>query len=159
MQLIKLGLALTVILFASGCATITRGTTEAFVIESQPPGGEARLSTGETCKTPCTLEKKRKHNFTIDLEKEGYEPVSVAVVSQVAGAGAAGMAGNVVFGGLIGAGVDAGTGATKELRPNPVQVTLAPLAAAADTTAGGAVAMKENEVGDGEEPLVIEKRY
>jgi len=158
MQLIKLGLALTVILFASGCATITRGTTEAFVIESEPPGAEVRLSTGETCETPCTLEKKRKHNFTIDLEKEGYEPVSVSVVSQVAGAGAAGMAGNVVFGGLIGAGVDAGTGATKELKPNPVEVTLVPLAATAETTGGGGGAMKENELGE-EEPLVIEKRY
>lgn len=34
------------------------------------------------------------------------------------------MAGNVVFGGLIGAGVDAGTGAMLELVPNPVKVTL-----------------------------------
>jgi hypothetical protein len=34
------------------------------------------------------------------------------------------MAGNVLLGGVIGAGVDAATGATKQLKPNPVQVTL-----------------------------------
>jgi hypothetical protein len=46
------------------------------------------------------------------------------------------MAGNVVFGGIIGAGVDAATGATKQLKPNPVVVTLVPKAA--DGRAAGA---------------------
>lgn len=44
--------------------------------------------------------------------------------SEISGAGAAGMAGNVLIGGVIGAGVDAGTGATKDLRPNPLSVQL-----------------------------------
>lgn len=34
------------------------------------------------------------------------------------------MAGNVVVGGLIGAAVDAGSGAMKDLKPNPIQVNL-----------------------------------
>jgi hypothetical protein len=34
------------------------------------------------------------------------------------------MAGNVLIGGLIGIGVDAASGATKELRPNPLVVKL-----------------------------------
>jgi hypothetical protein len=34
------------------------------------------------------------------------------------------MAGNVLFGGIIGAGVDAATGATKGLKPNPLNVKL-----------------------------------
>ena len=36
------------------------------------------------------------------------------------------MAGNVVVGGLIGVGVDSWTGAAKDLRPNPIKVTLVP---------------------------------
>lgn len=111
----------------TGCATITRGTTEAFQVKTDPSGADVRLSSGETCKTPCTLEKKRKHNFTVFIEKPGYEDTHVSVVSQVSGSGAAGMAGNVIFGGIIGAGVDAGTGATKELVPNPVEVALNPV--------------------------------
>ncbi len=114
---------------AGGCATITRGTTEAFVIESEPPGAHVRLSTGETCRTPCTLKKKRKESFVVHIEKPGYEPVEVQVTNQVAGAGAAGMAGNVILGGLIGAAVDAGSGAMLELVPNPVKVRLVPLGA------------------------------
>lgn len=46
------------------------------------------------------------------------------MLSEVSGAGAAGMAGNVILGGVNGAGVDAATGATKRLVPNPVRVTL-----------------------------------
>lgn len=34
------------------------------------------------------------------------------------------MAGNVLIGGLIGVGIDAGTGAMKDLRPNPLVVRL-----------------------------------
>lgn len=122
--------ALSSIALLSGCATITRGTTEALVINSAPPGADVRLSSGEVCKTPCTLKKKRKENLVVFIEKPGYEKVEVNVISEIAGAGAAGMAGNVLVGGLIGVGVDAATGATKKLTPNPVSVTLAPVAAA-----------------------------
>ena len=38
--------------------------------------------------------------------------------------GGAAMAGNVVFGRIIGAAVDSGSGAMLELVPNPVNVTL-----------------------------------
>lgn len=110
----------------TGCATITRGTTEAFVVKTEPSGAKVRLSSGETCVSPCTLEKKHKDNFEVFIEKPGYESTHVSVISQVAGGGAAGMAGNVFLGGLIGAAVDAGTGATKELVPNPLEVTLNP---------------------------------
>ena len=37
------------------------------------------------------------------------------------------MAGNVLVGGLIGAAIDAGSGAMNDLRPNPVRVKLVPL--------------------------------
>lgn len=113
----------------TGCATITRGTTEVLVIETTPAGADVELSTGARCKSPCSMEMKRKNAVVVDITKDGYEPVRVNVLSQVAGAGAAGMAGNVVFGGIIGAGVDAATGATKQLKPNPVVVTLVPKAA------------------------------
>lgn len=43
------------------------------------------------------------------------------------------MAGNVVLGGFIGAAVDAGTGAAKQLKPNPIKVTLVPLGTKEET--------------------------
>ena len=111
----------------SGCATITRGTKEVLVVESKPSGATVTLSTGLTGTTPATFKVSRKGGFVVTIEKEGYETIRVQVSSQVAGGGAAGMAGNIFLGGLIGAAVDAGTGATLQLKPNPIQVELVPI--------------------------------
>jgi hypothetical protein len=58
------------------------------------------------------------------FEKEGYEASYATVMPQLAVGGGAGMAGNVVFGGLIGVAVDSSSGAMKDLTPNPVRVIL-----------------------------------
>lgn len=115
------------LLVVQGCATVTRGTTEAFVVDSEPVGANVTLSSGERCRTPCTLTRKRKDSFMVTIELDGYETVQTQVQSQVAGGGAAGMAGNVLVGGIIGVGVDAASGATKELVPNPLRVKLVPV--------------------------------
>ncbi len=133
-------LGLTMLVMGSGCATITRGTTEAWVVESEPAGAQVRLSSGQTCTTPCTLELKRKNNFGVEIEKEGYDRVSTQVVSSSSRAGAVGMAGNVLIGGLIGIGVDAASGATKELRPNPLVVKLVSSQGQASTASVASVA-------------------
>ena len=111
-------------LVTGGCASITRGTTDALVITSEPSGASVRLSNGNSGVTPATFVLPRKHNTVVTIKKEGYEEVVVNVVSQVDAAGGAGMAGNVLLGGIIGAAVDASTGAMKSLKPNPVAVTL-----------------------------------
>lgn len=108
----------------SGCATITRGSTQSWSVETDPVGADITLSSGEACKSPCTLKKKRKHPFSVDICKNGYERVVTTIDSSVKGAGAAGLAGNVLVGGVIGIGVDAATGASKDLLPNPLVVTL-----------------------------------
>ncbi len=70
----------------AGCATITRGTTEVLVIESEPPGADVEVSpAGLRCKTPCSLELKRKSNYMVQIQRDGYEPVKVNVLSQIAG--------------------------------------------------------------------------
>jgi hypothetical protein len=116
--------AATCLALLSGCATVTRGTTQAWTVDSVPVGATVSLSNGERCETPCTLKLKRKHPVAVQLCKVGYEPVNTQVMSHISGAGAAGMAGNVLIGGLIGVGVDAASGATKELSPNPLRVDL-----------------------------------
>jgi len=108
----------------SGCATVTRGTTENLCVQSEPEGASVELSSGQICKTPCNLELKRKNDYTLYVHKEGFQDTEIQVESKVAGAGAAGMAGNVLIGGIIGAGVDAFSGATNSLKPNPVHVHL-----------------------------------
>lgn len=112
--------------FAQGCATITRGTSEAWTVESDPIGAQVTLSSGERCITPCTLKKKRKDPFGVTVEKAGYSTVRAQVLSQTSNAGSMGMAGNVLIGGLIGIGVDASSGATKDLKPNPLVIRMEP---------------------------------
>lgn len=111
----------------SACATVTRGTTEQLTFTSDPPAA-VRTSTGLVCPTtPCTLEVSRKTEFIATFSQTGYENQDISVQTRVAGAGAAGFAGNVLVGGVIGMGVDAATGSTLEHYPNPVHASLVPL--------------------------------
>ena len=59
-------------------------------------------------------------------EHVAAEPQIVPLAKEVAGTGPAGFAGNILLGGLIGAGVDAYNGAAMDHKPNPVIVTLQP---------------------------------
>ena len=67
---------------------------------------------------------KRNSDLTVTISKSGCKTIRVNVTNQVANAGAASMAGNLVLGGVVGAGVDAYTGASMELVPNPLDVDL-----------------------------------
>tara|TARA_Y100000758_G_scaffold267722_1_gene208403 strand:- start:269 stop:649 length:381 start_codon:yes stop_codon:yes gene_type:complete len=111
-------------LILQSCATITRGRTQAFTVTSEPTQANVMFSNGLVCLTPCTLMLPRRPGFVVSVSKEGYKMITANVVSQIAGAGGAALAGNVVLGGLIGAGVDSTTGATNELVPNPLHLVL-----------------------------------
>lgn len=112
---------LAVAFITSGCATITRGTTDEVSFISTPPGAIMKTSLGLECVTPCTLEISRRDTFQANFEMNG-EKKTVFVDNEVAGGGVAGVAGNVLFGGIVGAGVDVATGAGLNHTPNPVQV-------------------------------------
>lgn len=103
----------TVVLLATGCATMIRGTEEALSITSEPEGVLAKLSDGQTCKTPCQITLKRSQNVTLRYEKEGCDTEILSVYPTLAGAG-------VILGGLI----DYGTGAVYNLTPNPAHVIM-----------------------------------
>ena len=115
-------------LLLPACATVTRGTSQKFAIETTPTEAAVALSTGEKCTSPCHLKLKRKTAFDVTATKTGYEPATAHVDSKVKGGGAAGAMGNVLFGGLIGAAVDGSNGSMKDLTPNPLRMTLNPAA-------------------------------
>ena len=116
-------------LFFTSCATITRGVHEKLSVISDPPGANVQLSTGERGITPAKFVKKRRtENFTVSVSKPGYLPQTVRVLSQFSATGGTAMVGgNFVFGGFVGVGVDAATGAYNSLYPNPVSVRLMPV--------------------------------
>jgi hypothetical protein len=115
------------LLFFSSCATITRGVHDKLTVTSDPSGANVVLSTGERGVTPTKFVKERRTEpFTVTVSKPGYVPQTVKVESKFGGTGGGAMAGNLLLGGAIGIGVDAGTGAYKSLYPNPVSVHLVP---------------------------------
>lgn len=112
----------------AACASVTRGTTETVKIYASPEGAQIATDIGLTCTTsPCSLEVSRKTEFSVIVSKEGYNTQTVRVTTAVAPGGVAGIAGNVLVGGVIGVGIDAASGATLDHKPNPVLVELVPL--------------------------------
>lgn len=109
----------------SACATITRGEHTAWEVNTNPVGATVKTTNGFFCdSTPCSLRMMRKSEFTATISKPGYKTLEVRVTNKVSGSGGAGMAGNVLVGGIIGAGVDVATGAMLDLTPNPLNVSL-----------------------------------
>lgn len=131
----------------SACATLTRGTTQDFVVDSSPPGASVETTSGFTCPaTPCTFKMPRKDSFTVTVSKDGYETHYAEVTSNMSGDATPGMLGNVLIGGLIGVGVDATSGALNDLTPNPLMVTLKPRSASAPVPAAAPVASAADAV-------------
>lgn len=126
MRKILRGLSAIVLTSALGaCATVTRGANEQFTIETTPPDAHARTSSGFSCEsTPCSIRMPRKDGFTVTVTKAGYKTVTTKVQPKLASNGAAGFVGNALIGGVIGAAVDVGSGATMDLTPNPLRITL-----------------------------------
>jgi hypothetical protein len=137
-RIIRLGGVMLCVVSLSACATITRGTRQNYVIETDPAGANITLSTGQTCVTPCNLRLKRKHEFTVTATMAGYQDATASVDSRVRGGGAAGVAGNVIAGGVIGIVVDATNGSMNDLVPNPLRITMTRVGEAAPAAAEAA---------------------
>ncbi len=125
-------LAALAALALSGCASATRGWSENITVSTTPSEATATFNiAGEapkTCVTPCVMSVKRQDEITIDIAKPGYQPEVVALTKEITGTGAAGFAGNLLLGGVVGGVVDAASGAALDHKPNPVIVTLKPVA-------------------------------
>lgn len=108
------------------CATITKGTTQLVAIDTPgAPGATCTIQTKDgpqlvTTPGNVTL-RKGFEALPISCSKECYLPGSGMIASDTE----AMTAGNVVFGGIIGLGVDAATGAMNKYA-NQVTVAMIP---------------------------------
>lgn len=122
--------SLTVALCAlsSGCASITTGQNQSLSVETH---SEGKPVSGASCKlendkgtwyanSPGTAVVRRSYNdLSVRCEKNGHEPGVTAAKSSTKG-----MAfGNILFGGIIGAAVDVGSGAAYDY-PSIIAVEL-----------------------------------
>jgi hypothetical protein len=104
-----------------GCATVINGTSQDYEMASKPEGAKITLSNGQSCTAPCKISLKRRNDLTATVELAGYKTEKVYIQSRTGGAGV----GNILLGGVIGAGVDASNGSMNSLYPRPLNVKLA----------------------------------
>ena len=52
---------------------------EALRIESDPPGAEAKISSGQSCRTPCELTVDAAGELAVTLALVGYQPQTISV--------------------------------------------------------------------------------
>jgi hypothetical protein len=102
------------------CATIINGSSQDVAISSTPTGARVTLDGREYGVTPvvASLARKKKHTVRIDLE--GFAPHELQLNQSVSGW----IAGNILFGGLIGLAIDAVTGSMYNLKPDQVAAVL-----------------------------------
>jgi hypothetical protein len=108
------------------CATITKGTTQLVAVDTPGvPGATCTITTQsgpQIIVTPGSLTlSKGSNSLPISCTKECYVTASSIIPSNAE----AMSAGNVIFGGLIGLGVDAASGAMNKY-PDQVTVAMTP---------------------------------
>ena len=54
-------------------------STEALRIESEPPGAEAKVASGQSCRTPCELKVQPGNDSSVSLALTGYQPQTVSL--------------------------------------------------------------------------------
>ncbi len=106
---------------------MTRGTSTNWDVNTDPAGASVTTTHGYSCAaTPCSIRMPRKSAFQAMISKPGYKTVNASIGNRVSAGGGGAMAGNILVGGIIGAGVDAGSGAMLDLRPDPLLIKLEP---------------------------------
>jgi hypothetical protein len=117
------GLAILVV----GCATIVEGTDQTVTVTTTPSGAICELKQNDQTiavvnPSPGSASvSKSKRDISVICSKEGYQGGGATLSSKFQGM----TFGNILFGGVIGVAVDAGSGAMHEYQPS-VHVTLIP---------------------------------
>jgi hypothetical protein len=111
----------------TGCATLTKGSSQTITVTTDPAGATCTMSReGKTVAvinpTPGSIPvDKSSKDLSVVCDKVGYQPSAGALASTFQ----AMTFGNILFGGLIGVAIDAGSGAMNEY-PTLITLTLVP---------------------------------
>ena len=82
--------ALSGVLLLGGCTgmswdwvpsmpSMSSGANVSLTIESDPPGADAKTSTGASCRTPCMIPVSAANEFTVSYSLPGYLPQVIPV--------------------------------------------------------------------------------
>ncbi len=116
--------AFIAVLSLNGCATVINGRYQQVSVQTEPPGSYCVLTNNKgqwvVNSTPATIKVHRSmDNLHVSCQKQGYQSDVQSVPSHLAGA----MVGNILAGGIIGVGIDAGDGSGYSY-PSQINMTL-----------------------------------
>lgn len=117
----------------SACATIIHSRHQDVGIASEPTGAAVWIDNADKGKTPVVAKLSRKDTHLVRIELPGYKPFEATLTRKVSGW----VWGNIVFGGLIGLGVDAMSGGMYNLSPGQVSAALITQQASVQRNADG----------------------
>ncbi len=117
-------LILVCLRLALGCATIIHGSSQDVNFSSNPDNAEVWIDGAKMATTPGRVTLSRKHEYTVVIKKEGYKDLTTKIEKSTD----AWIIGNVIFGGIIGCGVDFITGGAYDLKPERLDVNLTKIA-------------------------------
>ncbi len=125
-KVMMLALAGLMICFFTGCATIVKDDSQPVAFSSDPQDAVISINGTPRGKTPSTIMVKRSaKKQMVQYTLEGYETTTFPLEKSVAGM----TFGNIIFGGLIGVGVDIATGKATNYQDS-VHVLMKPIAPA-----------------------------
>jgi hypothetical protein len=123
------GLLLSFAMMTTGCATLTKGTSQAVTVDTDPSGAMCRLTRDAkpvaiVNSTPGSVPvEKAQGTIAVACTKQGF----LEAAGQLAAEFQAMTFGNILFGGIVGVAVDAASGAMHRY-PDRVTITLIPAA-------------------------------
>jgi hypothetical protein len=119
----------------SSCALIIHGTKQEVAISSNPSAAKINIDGQYVGNTPLATRLTRYEHHLVKIELPGYLPYEAIFTRKVDGW----IAGNLVFGGLVGLVLDVATGAMYKLTPNQIAGDLKNGATAVKTSKDGIV--------------------
>lgn len=106
----------------NGCGTVINGTRQDIAVASNPSNAQVYLDGKIVGETPTIIHPRRKRDHVVTISKDGYETKNIQLKRVFSGA----VAGNLIFGGLPGWGVDAISGGQYRFVEESVSVDLSP---------------------------------
>ncbi len=111
-----------ILLIGSGCAVMSKGTTQMVVVRSVPEGATGLVNGIEVGKTPFKIKLKRTNAATIELRKEGFESAAIVIMP----------VGNEFEKRYLRWGLDYKLGAMTDLTPSDIKIGLHPALSSED---------------------------
>lgn len=109
-------LASCVLMFTSGCAVMSKGTSQAVVIRSTPEGATGSINGIAVGTTPFKVKLDRSSAYTIDMQKPGFEKAATVILPTA----------NEYEKRFLRWGIDYDLGAMTDLTPDDLVVDLKP---------------------------------